>query len=57
MNYKQAKRLHNHDEITIKATKEIVKVISIENIPEFKRVIIYATVAGTFTQLIHTEIS
>lgn len=55
MKYKDAKKLHNHDQITVKITKEVTEVISIE-IHE-KNVYVNAMTDQGYSTLNHKEIS
>lgn len=54
MLYKYAKQLHNHDEIIVKETGEIVNVISTEVLK--KDVFIYAMTRDGYTKLHHRQI-
>lgn len=55
MDFKNAKKLHNHDQITIKATREITEVIKTE--VDEKNIVIYAiTRDNGYTKLNHKDI-
>lgn len=41
MRYANARRLHNGDEVTIKDTGEVVRVIEIEDIPSLRGVHVF----------------
>jgi hypothetical protein len=57
MNYGEALKLHNEDEVTVKSTGEVVRVISTEIDPDNKVVITYAMTNKGYTGLNHNEIS
>jgi hypothetical protein len=57
MRYDFAKRLHSGDEIRVKKTKEITKVIYIEIEHGDRAVHVYAVTRDGFTKLQHTEIA
>ena len=54
MLYRYAKQLHNHDEITIKETGEIVEVISTDVYE--KDVFVYAMTKDGYIKLNHRQI-
>ena len=54
MKYNDAKKLHNHDHVAVKATKEIVEVISVE--VHEKDVYVDAMTSQGYRTLNHKEI-
>jgi len=57
MRYREALKLHNNDEVTLKSNHKVVRVISVEEVPEYKSVIVYAVTEQGFSGLLHNEIS
>lgn len=55
MTFTSAKKLHNNDEVTIKETKEIITVSSIEIVG--KTVVIKAFTNNGWEEFRHTEVS